>query len=135
MPKGPQGQKRPADTIGMSVMVAKIATGEEEETSYTSKNRRKSGIAGAKARLENTSANERTEIARTAAKARWKMESEMNDMTFEQRFQRAFDGGLADVKFFVRREGEVTPEALRGDALAFQEAIDTGKVREVDGVD
>ena len=28
MPKGPQGQKRPADVIGAAVMVAKIATGE-----------------------------------------------------------------------------------------------------------
>ncbi len=28
MPKGPQGQKRPADAIGAAVMVAKIATGE-----------------------------------------------------------------------------------------------------------
>lgn len=31
MPKGPQGQKRPADVIGAAVMVAKIATGEVEE--------------------------------------------------------------------------------------------------------
>jgi hypothetical protein len=28
MPKGPQGQKRPADAIARAVMVAKIATGE-----------------------------------------------------------------------------------------------------------
>ena len=31
MPKGPQGQKRPADVIGAAIRVAKIATGEEEE--------------------------------------------------------------------------------------------------------
>lgn len=31
MPKGPQGQKRPADAIGLAVMVAKIATGEIED--------------------------------------------------------------------------------------------------------
>lgn len=31
MPKGPKGQKRPADVIGAAVMVAKIATGEIEE--------------------------------------------------------------------------------------------------------
>lgn len=49
MPKGPNGQKRPADSVGMSVMVARIATGEEEDTSYVSKNRRNSGVAGAKA--------------------------------------------------------------------------------------
>jgi hypothetical protein len=27
MPRGPQGQKRPADVIGAAVMVARIATG------------------------------------------------------------------------------------------------------------
>jgi hypothetical protein len=32
MPKGPQGQKRPSDLIGCVVMVAKIATGEAEES-------------------------------------------------------------------------------------------------------
>ena len=31
MPKGPQGQKRPADAVGCAVKVARIATGEEEE--------------------------------------------------------------------------------------------------------
>ena len=31
MPRGPNGEKRPADTIGAAVMVAKIATGEIEE--------------------------------------------------------------------------------------------------------
>ncbi len=31
MPKGPQGQKRPADVIGAAVIVAKIAAGEIEE--------------------------------------------------------------------------------------------------------
>lgn len=28
MPKGPRGEKRPADTIGAAVMVMKIATGQ-----------------------------------------------------------------------------------------------------------
>ena len=32
MPKGPQGQRRPADAVGCAVQVARIATGEEEET-------------------------------------------------------------------------------------------------------
>ena len=31
MPKGPQGQKRPADVIGNAIKVARLATGEEEE--------------------------------------------------------------------------------------------------------
>ena len=32
MPTGPQGQKRPADTVGCAVKVMKIATGQEPET-------------------------------------------------------------------------------------------------------
>ena len=31
MPKGPGGEKRPADAIGRAVMIAKIATGEGED--------------------------------------------------------------------------------------------------------
>ena len=31
MPKGPRGEKRPADGIGRAVMIAKIATGEIED--------------------------------------------------------------------------------------------------------
>jgi hypothetical protein len=31
MPRGPQGQIRPADVIGAAIMVAKIATGEIKE--------------------------------------------------------------------------------------------------------
>jgi len=31
MPKGPKGEKRPADVIGAAVMVGKIATGEVED--------------------------------------------------------------------------------------------------------
>ena len=32
MPRGPKGEKRPADTNSCAVMVAKIATGEVEDT-------------------------------------------------------------------------------------------------------
>jgi hypothetical protein len=32
LPRGPKGEKRPADEIGAAVMVAKIATGEIEDT-------------------------------------------------------------------------------------------------------
>jgi len=31
MPKGPNGQKRPADAIGLAVMAPRIATGEIED--------------------------------------------------------------------------------------------------------
>jgi hypothetical protein len=36
MPKGPKGQKRPADVIGNAVRVMRIATGEAEEEYDTS---------------------------------------------------------------------------------------------------
>jgi hypothetical protein len=35
MPKGPRREKRPADVIGGAIMVAKIATGEIEDTKGT----------------------------------------------------------------------------------------------------
>ena len=69
MPRGPQGQKRPADTIGAAITVAKIATGEIEETRPSGK--RKGGLVGSKARSETLSATQRSEIAQTAARARW----------------------------------------------------------------
>jgi hypothetical protein len=31
MPRGPKGEKRPADVIGSAIMIAKIATGEIQE--------------------------------------------------------------------------------------------------------
>lgn len=55
MPKGPKGEKRPADVIGAAVKVMKIATGEiEEDTEDGGKNKaavelgRKGGQARAK---------------------------------------------------------------------------------------
>ena len=32
MPKGPRGEKRPADDIGLAMMIGKFATGEAEDT-------------------------------------------------------------------------------------------------------
>lgn len=70
MPKGPQGQKRPADTIGAAIMVAKIATGEVQDLKKSGRVR--SGKAGAKARANILSKEERIEIAKIAAEVRWK---------------------------------------------------------------
>lgn len=69
MPKGPRGEKRPADVVGCAVTVAKIATGEEVENIVSG--RRKSGQAGAMARKEALSPTRRKEIAKKAASARW----------------------------------------------------------------
>ena len=71
MPKGPQGQKRPADVIGNAVHIARIATGDEQETALKQPAKRKSGLAGAKARVENTTPEDRKATAQKAAAARW----------------------------------------------------------------
>ncbi len=71
MPKGPNGQQRPADVIGNAVRIARIATGEEQETSLKQPAKRASGKAGAAARQDNTTSAQRSEIARKAAAARW----------------------------------------------------------------
>lgn len=72
MPKGPSGQKRPADAIGCAVTVAQIATGEIQEDNRAPSAKRKSGLAGSKARSEKLTAQERSDIAKIAAEARWK---------------------------------------------------------------
>ena len=72
MPKGPRGEKRPADVIGAAVMVAKIATGEIEEDRGKVPRRAKGGLKGGRARATALTAEQRSEIARLAAEARWK---------------------------------------------------------------
>lgn len=69
MPKGPQGQKRPGDVISAAVMVAQIATGEVEDDLKSGRVR--SGKAGAEARSRKLTSEERSNIARKAAKERW----------------------------------------------------------------
>jgi 2-keto-3-deoxy-6-phosphogluconate aldolase len=75
MPRGPKGEKRPADAIGNAVHVMRIATGEIEETT-TADGKNAAAVAlgrmGGKARAEGMSAKRRKEIAKKAAKTRWK---------------------------------------------------------------
>jgi len=59
----------------------------------------------------------------------------MAKMTFNQRFDRAFADGLADIGFTVIPGSTVTPSLLKSEALRFQEAIDNGRFTEVLGVD
>ena len=78
MPRGPQGQKRPADVIGNAVTVAKIATGEVKETldaKPRQPNKAKGGRAGGKARAAALTPERRSEIAVSAASARWEDEA------------------------------------------------------------
>ena len=74
MPKGPKGEKRPANVIGAAVMVARIATGEINEDSEGDGKEyaRRGGKKGGKARARRLTPERRSEIARLAAEARWK---------------------------------------------------------------
>lgn len=74
MPKGPKGQKRPADVIGNAVKVMRIATGEEEED-YEDDGKdpaaKALGKKGGAARAKKLTPEQRSEIARKAAAKRW----------------------------------------------------------------
>jgi hypothetical protein len=79
MPKGPHGQKRPADVISNAVHVMRIATGEiKESTADEGKDPaavamgRKGGKKGGKVRWANLTPEERSEAASLAAQARWR---------------------------------------------------------------
>ncbi len=71
MPKGPNGQRRPADVIGNAVHVMRIATGEVEETPAPVNPAAEMGRKGGKARAEAMTPEQRTEIARKGAATRW----------------------------------------------------------------
>jgi hypothetical protein len=73
MPKGPNGQKRPADAIGLAVMVGRIATGEIEDTTADPSKAHHSagGKKGGAARAAKLTPEQRSEIAKKAAVKRW----------------------------------------------------------------
>jgi len=72
VPKGPNGEKRPADAIGLAVMIGKIATGEiEDERVELSSAAAQLGSKGGQARARNLTSAERTAIAKKAASRRW----------------------------------------------------------------
>jgi hypothetical protein len=72
MPKGPRGERRPADAIGLAVLVGKIATGEvEDERDELKSAAAQLGSVGGKKRAENMTPERRAEIARAAAAKRW----------------------------------------------------------------
>ena len=71
MPKGPKGEKRHADTIQNAMLIARIATGEVEDTPSKAPNRAKGGKIGGKSRANSLSPEKRSEIAKRAAAKRW----------------------------------------------------------------
>jgi hypothetical protein len=75
MPKGPKGEKRPADVIGNAIKIARIATGEEDEA-LTDDGKDKAAVSlgkrGGKARAQKLTQEERSRIASAAAAQRWR---------------------------------------------------------------
>lgn len=71
MPKGPKGQKRPADVVANAVYVMRIATGEIEERAPKESAAAELGRKGGAARAKAMTAEQRAEIARKAAASRW----------------------------------------------------------------
>jgi hypothetical protein len=64
MPKGPRGERRPADVVGNAVHVAKIATGEIEDTGDdTKEHHRRDGKIGGAARAKTLTPEQREDRA------------------------------------------------------------------------
>jgi len=73
LPKGPHGEKRPADVIGDAIKIARIATDEEKDDREPVKSASAElGSKGGRARAATLSGERRREIARDAARIRWK---------------------------------------------------------------
>jgi hypothetical protein len=74
MPRGPKGEKRPADVNARAVLIAKIATGEIEDVT-TDEGKNAAAVAlgrmGGHARAKGLSKKKRKEIAQKAARSRW----------------------------------------------------------------
>jgi hypothetical protein len=75
MPRGPKGQKRPADVIGNAVHVMRIATGEIQDAPPDDGKdpaAKALGKKGGAARSKSMTPERRAEIARRAAQQRWR---------------------------------------------------------------
>ena len=75
MPKGPKGEKRPADVIGNAVKVMRIAVGEDDDDvpdDGKNKSAQALGKLGGAARASALSPEKRKKIASEASKSRWR---------------------------------------------------------------
>ena len=74
MPKGPRGERRPADMVGAAIKVARISVGDIEDDRESDKARSPAaelGRLGGAARARNLSAEQKAEIGRKGAAKRW----------------------------------------------------------------
>ncbi len=78
MPTGPKGEKRPRDTNQLAKLMVDILTGQVQDRERTPEERgvdpaaSAMGKKGGSARARNMTPERRKEIAKKAAKARWK---------------------------------------------------------------
>lgn len=76
MPRGPRGEKRPADPNQLAKLIIGIASGEEmDERPAKDQAAVSLGRKGGKKRAESLSSERRKEIAKKAAAKRWSRES------------------------------------------------------------
>lgn len=134
MPKGPDGQKRPADVIGAAVMVGKIATGDEVEVTGG-----KTGSAGGRARAEVLSPAERSRIAVAAAKARWSkdespdLELKMTELgLLKQELFGTPDSAIGDIKFYPGESTESSADDIAGAIRAALADVKNGNGEDID---
>jgi hypothetical protein len=72
MPKGPRGEKRPADVVARAVKVMRIATGDEQDDrEQVASAAAQLGKLGGAARAKSLTAEQRSEQAKRAASKRW----------------------------------------------------------------
>lgn len=76
MPKGPRGESRPKDVVSAAVKVARLAVGDDTEELAEDDGKdpaaKALGAKGGAARAKSLSAKKRSEIAKKAARTRWK---------------------------------------------------------------
>ena len=75
MPRGPKGERRPADVNARAVMIARIATGEIDDSPPDDGKdpaAKALGKKGGTARAKSMTPERRAEIAKAAAAKRWK---------------------------------------------------------------
>jgi hypothetical protein len=130
MPKGPQGQKRPADAVSRAVMVAQIATGEIEDDGYAQKSSVKRGSAGGAARAKALSPQKRKSVAAAGAAARWN--ERRLEVTEQTRLMRALfehqGRDHVDIKFLRGSSNNVSIESVCHEANSAIFQIDSGLI-------
>ncbi len=75
MPKGPKGEKRPADAISRAVQIGRIAIGDEDDAHPEKEGKDPAAVSmgkrGGAARAKSLTPIKRKEIAKKAAATRW----------------------------------------------------------------